>query len=122
MNLRRRRNEYRVGFRQTLIFGKTESGRRFIPLSSRVKQIPAAGCMVRSEGWVWISRLKGKHFGERMVYRQWAWARQAAGLPCELALYCARRDFGKINRNALNARHISRFVGIKVTFCELSRD
>jgi site-specific recombinase XerC len=27
-----------------------------------------------------------------MVYQQWA--RQAAGLPRELALYCARHDFG----------------------------
>jgi site-specific recombinase XerD len=29
-----------------------------------------------------------------MVYRQWARARQAAGLPRELVLYCARHDFG----------------------------
>jgi site-specific recombinase XerD len=29
-----------------------------------------------------------------MVYRQWVRARQAAGLPRELVLYCARHDFG----------------------------
>jgi integrase len=73
---------------------KTESGRRFIPMSSRVKQILEARCAGRSEGWVWMSRYKGKHIGEGMVYRQWVRARQAAGLPRELVLYCARHDFG----------------------------
>ena len=29
-----------------------------------------------------------------MIYRQWARARQAAGLTRELVLYCARHDFG----------------------------
>ena len=73
---------------------KTESGRRFIPMSSRVKQILEARCEGRSEGWVWMSRYKGKHIGEGMVYRQWARATQAAGLPRELVLYCERHDFG----------------------------
>ena len=72
----------------------TESGRRFIPMSSRVKQILEARCAGRSEGWVWRPRYKEKHIGEGMVYRQWARARQAAGLPRELVLYCARHDFG----------------------------
>ncbi len=73
---------------------KTESGRRFIPMSSRVKQILAARCAGRREGWLWMSRYKDKHIGEGLVYRQWARARQAAGLPRELVLYCARHDFG----------------------------
>ena len=73
---------------------KTESGRRFIPMSSRVKQILEVRCVGRSEGWAWMSRYKGKHIGEGLVYRQWARARQAAGLPRELVLYCARHDFG----------------------------
>ena len=73
---------------------KTESGRRFIPMSSRVKQILEARCAGRSEGWVWMSHYKGKHIGEGMVYRQWARATQAAGLPRELVLYCERHDFG----------------------------
>ena len=73
---------------------KTESGRRFIPMSSRVEQILETRCGGRSEGWVWRSRYKAKHIGEGMVYRQWVRARQAAGLPRELVLYCARHDFG----------------------------
>ena len=60
---------------------KTVSGRRFIPMSSRVKQILEARCAGRSEGWVWMSSYRGKHIGEGMVYRQWMKARQAAGLP-----------------------------------------
>lgn len=86
-----------VGFDAGTIFtpdSKTVSGRRFIPMSSRVKEILEARCAGRSEGWVWMSRFKGKHIGEGMVYRQWARARQAAGLPRELVLYCARHDFG----------------------------
>jgi integrase len=73
---------------------KTVSGHRFIPMSSRVQEILEARCAGRSEGWVWMSRYKGKHIGEGMVYRQWVRARQAAGLPRELVLYCARHDFG----------------------------
>jgi hypothetical protein len=63
-------------------------------IGSRVKQILKARSEGRSEGRVWMSRYKGKHIGEGMVYRQWAPARQAAGLPRELVLYCARHDFG----------------------------
>ena len=73
---------------------KTEAGRRFIPMSSRVKQILQARCTGRREGWVWMSRYEGKHIREGMVYRQWVRARRAAGLPRELVLYCARHDFG----------------------------
>ena len=86
-----------VGFDAGTIFtpdSKSESGRRFIPMSSRVKQIIEVRCAGRSEGWVWMSRYKGRHIGEGLVYRQWVRARQAAGLPRELVLYCARHDFG----------------------------
>jgi integrase len=62
---------------------KTESGRRFIPMSSRVKEILEARCAGRSEGWVWMSRYKGKHIGEGMVYRQWARARAVPAVPTQ---------------------------------------
>ena len=57
-------------------------------MSSRVKQILEVRSAGRSEGWVWVSRYKGRHIGEGLVYRQRARARQAAGLPRELVL-CA---------------------------------
>jgi integrase len=64
---------------------KTESGRRFIPMSSRVKQILEARCEGRSEGWVWMSRYKGKHIGEGMVYRQWAGRGKSRGCRANLS-------------------------------------
>jgi integrase len=73
---------------------KTESGRRFIPMSSRVSQILAARSTGRSDGWVWQSRSKGKHIGAAMVNRRWVRTREAAGLPRDLKLYCARHDYG----------------------------
>ncbi len=70
---------------------KTESGRRFIPMSSRVKQILEARCAGRSEGWVWMSRYKGKHIGEGMVYRQWAREASCGAAPRTCPLLCAPR-------------------------------
>jgi integrase len=73
---------------------KTASGKRRIPMSERVAEILTARCHGRNQGWVWESRRKGKHIGEALVNRQWVRARQAAGLPPDLVLYCARHDYG----------------------------
>jgi len=71
---------------------KTESGRRFIPMSSRVKQILEARCEGRSEGWVWMSRYKGKHMGEWTVYRQWGASEASRGAATRTRpLLCAPR-------------------------------
>ena len=73
---------------------KTPSGARDVPLSDRVARILRARTEGRTAGWVWQSRYKGKHIGEAMVNRQWVRAREAAGLPSALVLYCARHDYG----------------------------
>jgi integrase len=73
---------------------KTVSGTRPVPMSDRVSAILRSRCQGRMEGWVWQSRYKGKHIGAAMVNRQWVRAREAAGLPGDLVLYCARHDFG----------------------------
>jgi len=73
---------------------KTESGTRPVPLSDRVSAILHSRCGGRMEGWVWQSRYKDKHIGAAMVNRQWIRAREAAGLPSNLVLYCARHDYG----------------------------
>lgn len=73
---------------------KTQSGKRRIPMSERVAEILAARSKGRNHGWVWESRRKGKHIGEAMVNRQWVRARDAADLPKDLVLYCARHDYG----------------------------
>lgn len=86
-----------LDFDSGLIFtpdSKTEEGRRFIAMSERVRGILRRRCAGRSEGWVWQSRYKGKHIGEAMVNRQWVRAREKAGLPEGLKLYCARHDYG----------------------------
>ena len=86
-----------VNFHTHVIFNpnsKTEKGRRFIPMSDRVKEILKARCANRTEGWVFQSRYKGKHIGAAFVNRQWVKARKATGLPEDLVLYCARHDFG----------------------------
>ena len=73
---------------------KTECGRRFIPMSERVRAILEVHSAGRTEGWVWQSRRKGKHIGAAMVNRRWVQSREAAGLPKSLVLYCARHDYG----------------------------
>lgn len=86
-----------LDFDSGLIFtpdSKTEEGRRFIAMSERVREILLERCAGRTEGWVFASIRKGKHIGEAMVNRQWGRAREKAGLPDDLVLYCARHDYG----------------------------
>ena len=73
---------------------RTEKGRRFIPMSNRVRELLLARSLGWTEGWVWQSRSKGKHIGAAMVNRRWVAARAAAGLPKDIVLYCSRHDFG----------------------------
>jgi integrase len=73
---------------------KTRSGTRSVPLGDRVERILRVRCAGRSKGWVWQSRYRDKHIGDAMVSRQWIRAREAAGLPPDLVLYCARHDYG----------------------------
>jgi len=86
-----------VHWEHNLIFNpnsKSPEGRRWIPMSERVKETLRRLCEGRNEGWVFQSRYKGKHIGAAMVNRRWVKARCAAGLPDDVVLYCARHDFG----------------------------
>ena len=78
----------------TIPDSKTKSGTRPVPMTDRVGEILRTRCAGRSEGWVWQSRRGGLHIGAAMVNRQWGRAREAAGLPRDLKLYCARHDYG----------------------------
>lgn len=72
---------------------KTKSGRREVPMSDEVYQLPRARCGTGSECRLFPSHRAqsghlttiGKHFRQ---------ARRKAGLPEELVLYCGRHDFG----------------------------
>jgi integrase len=72
---------------------KTSEGRRLVPMSARVFEILRNRCDVRQEGWVFPS--KRSSTGHLMsICNLFRKARNKAGLPKELVLYCARHDYG----------------------------
>jgi integrase len=72
---------------------KTAEGRRLVPMSRRVFDLLRARCGASTEGWVFPSkRSAAVHLCS--IDRLFREARQQAGLPKELVLYCARNDYG----------------------------
>jgi integrase len=72
---------------------KTPEGRRLVPMSRRVFELLRARCGTRTEGWVFpTTRSASGHLCS--IDRLFREARQQAGLPKELVLYCARHDYG----------------------------
>jgi integrase len=72
---------------------KTPKGRRFVPISPRVRDALQARYSGQGEGWVFPSkRAKCGHL--TTVNNQFEKARDSAGLPKDLVLYCARHGFG----------------------------
>jgi integrase len=72
---------------------KSPKGRRFVPISPRVRDALLARHSGQREGWVFPSkRAKCGHL--TTVNRQFEKARDSAGLPKDLVLYCARHGFG----------------------------
>src|SRR5438309_4349135 len=62
-------------------------------MSRRVSDLLRARCGTRSEGWVFPSNCAASgHL--RSIDRLFSEAHRQAGLPKELALYCARHDYG----------------------------
>ena len=72
---------------------KTAEGRRLVPMSRRVLERLRARCGTKAEGWVFPSKRSavGHLCSIDRLFRE---ARQQAGLPKELVLYCARHDYG----------------------------
>jgi integrase len=85
-----------IDWMRRLIFnpdGKTRSARRFVPISERIANPVLVRCGDRTEGWLFpSSRAACGHL--TTVARQFREARQKAGLPDSLVLYCARHTFG----------------------------
>lgn len=72
---------------------KTAEGRRLVPMSGRVFEILRTRCDARQEGWVFPSKRSASgHL--RSICNLFRKARNKAGLPKELVLYCARHDYG----------------------------
>ncbi len=60
-------------------FSNAAKGRRFIPMSERVREILRVHCGDRKDDWVFKSRYKGQHIGAALVNRQWVAARKKPG-------------------------------------------
>lgn len=72
---------------------KTPEGRRLVPMSRRVFEILKKRCRSETAGWVFPSKRSASgHL--RSVCNLFRRARNEAGLPKELVLYCARHDYG----------------------------
>ena len=84
-----------IDWQKRVIFnpkGKTPEARRYIPMSDRVFDLLTARCAGKAEGWVFPSKSKSGHL--TWISKQFARAREKAGLPDDLVMYCARHDFG----------------------------
>ena len=88
---------------------KTQEGRGLVPMSRRVLELLRARCGTRTEGCVFPS--KRSALGHlRSIDRLFREARLRAGLPKELALYCARHDYG--NRVLMRTGNLAAVIRI----------
>jgi integrase len=97
---------------------KTREGRRTVPMSARAFEILQRRCrdkngVLKKEGWAFPARRNNarrpylvsiaKHFAE---------AREKAGLPKNLVLYCGRHDFGTVmTARTGNLKAVMRVMG-----------
>ena len=72
---------------------KTPDGRRTVPISDRALDLLRTRCANRREGWVFPSKRSRAGHLTTMANR-FREAREKAGLPEELVLYCGRHDYG----------------------------
>ncbi len=72
---------------------KTPDGRRTVPISDRALDLLRERCADRREGWVFPSKRSRAGHLTTMANR-FREAREKAGLPEDLVLYCGRHDYG----------------------------
>jgi integrase len=92
---------------------KTPSGRRRVPMSDRVLAVLRKRCDGRSEGWVFPSERSSTGHLTTMgkLFRQ---AREKAGVPKDLVLYCGRHDYGtRVLRETGNLAAVMKTMGHK---------
>lgn len=99
---------------------KTPEGRRTIPMSDRVFEILRRRCydrkgIGRKEGWVFPARRKNAKLPHlNSIAKHFAEAREKAGLPKNLVLYCGRHDFGTvITARTGNLKAVMKVMGHK---------
>jgi integrase len=84
-----------LDFNNRMIFvpdSKTPTGRRYVPMTDRISDMLAVRCAVRKEGWLFEAKSKSGHL--TTVDKKFRQARELAGLPKKLVLYCGRHDYG----------------------------
>jgi hypothetical protein len=92
---------------------KSPCGRRTVPMSNRVIEILARRCPSLHEGWVFPSpRARSGHL--TTMAKTFQRAREKAGLPRQLVLYCCRHDYGtRILRQTGNLAAVMETMGHK---------
>jgi len=94
-----------------VVDSKTENGIRYVPMSDRVFTVLKTLCGTRKKGWVFASkRSESGHLTTMAAkFRQ---AREKAGLPKKLVLYCGRHDFGtRVLENTGNLKLVMSAMG-----------
>ena len=91
-------------------FGKTKNARRRLPMTERVAQALLARMPMKPEGWVFPSaRSKSGHL--TTVAKAWHNAREKAGLPKSVVMYCARHTFGTVAATSGNLFAVKTAMG-----------
>ncbi len=92
---------------------KTPEGRRLVPISNRAHGVLKTRCRDRREGWVFATaRSKSGHL--TTMGKRFREAREEAGLPKGLVLYCGRHDFGtRVLKRTGNLAAVMRTMGHK---------
>jgi integrase len=117
--MRNRRELYRIrieniDWKNRTIFvpdSKTPDGRRMVPMSDRVYEILRVRARGRKEGWAFPSkRSKCGHLTN--MAKRFRLAREKAGLPEDLVLYCGRHDYGtRVLSNTGNLAAVMKTMG-----------
>jgi hypothetical protein len=96
-----------------ILDSKSPYGTRRVPMSTRVLEILTRRCKSRPEGWFFPSpRAKSGHL--TTMAKTFQRARQRAGLPRQLVLYCCRHDFGtRVLRETGNLAAVMETMGHK---------
>ena len=92
---------------------KTPNGRRKVPMSDRALALLSVRCNGRCEGWVFPSeRSSAGHL--TTVGKLFREARDKAGLPRDLVLYCGRHDYGtRVLQETRNLAAVMKTMGHK---------
>jgi integrase len=117
--MRNRRELYRIrienlDWKDRTIFvpdSKTPDGRRVIPMNDRVYQLLRVRASGKSAGWLFPSKRSRCGHLTNMAKR-FRLAREKAGLPEDLVLYCGRHDYGtRVLSNTGNLAAVMKTMG-----------